>query len=402
MKAVVFERYAKGCCDRAISRVFAELARDPRSLARFSAILRLAQADSGLLRRPTLQGSRVLEVEALRNLATFDGDYLRAPRDWSPESGAGLSAIASLAEHLLARYAMPHFLSSVWFGDQSRGARDKRGWFAAHGQGTRFRELRLPLTMTRRMEGIFLRSPDHLDVNRALRRAELVSLEVRPELCEAVLATRLGRHLENGPFWLTFIEFVARFQDELAANDIAPMVDFLQFVRHEPVEVWASGVLLRQPPQPAFSLSGRTPASMLRLVDNWHAALGRSRRANLSWPRSGYRPMSFQTTPVDPNKSPTRWQIVEITNSEELRLEGAALRHCVRTYAYDCRRRLSSIWSLRKRTQSNRLRPVLTIEVDPRAHEVVQARGYRNHFPTARAREMMLSWARRENLRVCV
>jgi len=41
---------------------------------------------------------------------------------------------------------------------------------------------------------------------------------------------------------------------------------------------------------------------------------------------------------------------------------------------------------------------VITIEVDPRARAIVQARGLRNRAPSARARELIALWARRENL----
>ena len=401
-KAVVFIRHAKARCDRAVSQVFAELARNPRALARFVALLRLARERSALLERPTVRGVHVLEVDALRNLASFDADFLRPGERWSAIGSSGLTAIASLAEHLFSPYPVPTFLASAWLGDGATSSLRKRRWYVAHARGARFRELDLPIAMTRRMERFFLGSPDHLSIERGMRRAELMGLGASPNLIDAVLATRLGRDLAHGDFWRTFLEFLTRFQREVAPSDVGPMVDFLQFIRHEAVEIRTeAGVLLRHPPQPHFSLKGRTPGSLLRSIDNWHEALGRSRNAKFSWGRSKYRPMAFEAEQSDSDVR-TRWELVELTNSEALRLEGAALRHCVRWYAYDCRRKTSSIWSLRRRSRTNKLRPVLTIEVDLQRNEVIQARGYRNSAPTARARDMLLTWARRESLRIAV
>lgn len=402
-KAVAFRRQAKGRRDRAVSQVYRELAGNPRSLARFAELLRLARERSSLLKRPTVRGLRVLEVDVLRNLASFDANVLRPADHWSGVDGSGLTAIGSLAQHLFSRYPMPKFLASAWFGDDSMSSLDRRRWFVAHARGARFRELDLPIVMTRRMERLFLGSPDHLSIEQAMRRAELMGLDADPHLVDAVLATRLGHDLAHGDFWRTFLEFLVRFESELAPNDVGPMVDFLQFVRHEAVEIRTeAGVLLRHPPQPNFSLKGRTPASLLRLVDNWHEALGRARTANLSWEPSRYRPMVFESQQADPDVAPTRWELVELTNSEELRLEGAALRHCVRTYAYACLHNTSRIWSLRRWSSTNKMRSILTIQVDPRTNQVIQARGYRNSAPSPKARSMLLTWARTENLRVAV
>lgn len=67
-KAVEFRRHAKARCDRAVSQVFAELARNPRALARFVALLRLARERSALLERPTVRGVHVLEERAFASL----------------------------------------------------------------------------------------------------------------------------------------------------------------------------------------------------------------------------------------------------------------------------------------------------------------------------------------------
>jgi hypothetical protein len=49
------------------------------------------------------------------------------------------------------------------------------------------------------MEHIFLSSPDHLGVEYAMRRAELLGLGAHPGLVDAVLETRLSADLSCEP-----------------------------------------------------------------------------------------------------------------------------------------------------------------------------------------------------------
>jgi len=92
---------------------------------------------------------------------------------------------------------------------------------------------------------------------------------------------------------------------------------------------------------------------------------------------------------------------MELTNSEQLRIEGAALRHCVASYADRCYRGMSRIWSLRS-WQGDKVHHVLTIEVDPKRREVVQARGCANRFPSGRPLQLLEAWANRERLRMAI
>jgi hypothetical protein len=216
-----------------------------------------------------------------------------------------------------------------------------------------------------------------------------------------VLATRLGAELANGAFWRTVMQFLVRFADRIAPAAVAPIVDFIQFVRHERVEVVTrDGVRLVDPPEPCFSIKGRSPASLQRLVDEWHRRLGGQSAGALVWSRSRLRPLAFEDRSPDPDRPPVRWEIVELTSGADLRAEGTALHHCVATYARRCLWGISRIWSLRVTTGWSGWRSVATIEVDPRVRAIVQARGMRNQAPSARARELIFMWARRENLRL--
>jgi len=158
------------------------------------------------------------------------------------------------------------------------------------------------------------------------------------------------------------------------------------------------GLRLVGPPEPWFSIKGRSLASIQRLVDAWHRRLGRQAAGALVWPRSRQQPLMYEQRQLDSELPPVRWEIVELTSSIDLRIEGQALQHCVASYARWCVLGLSRIWSLRRVTGSSQVVPVATIEVNPRARAIVQARGLRNRTVSYRARELIALWARRESL----
>jgi hypothetical protein len=93
--------------------------------------------------------------------------------------------------------------------------------------------------------------------------------------------------------------------------------------------------------------------------------------------------------------------MMELTDSAQLRKEGAALHHCVASYADRCRRGHSSIWSLRL-WQGEKVRYVLTVEIDPRTRAVVQARGRANRAASGKPLRLLRDWAVRERLRMTI
>jgi hypothetical protein len=62
---------------------------------------------------------------------------------------------------------------------------------------------------------------------------------------------------------------------------------------------------------------------------------------------------------------------------------------------------MSSIWSLRM-WQGERVRPVLTVEVDPKKRAVIQARGMANRAASGKSLRILQDWAMRERLRMSV
>jgi hypothetical protein len=293
-------------------------------------------------------------------------------------------------------------MASVWHAVDEDGDR-KRAWVIAHSRGASFRSLDLPINMTRRMERIFLASQDHLALEPAIRRAELLALGMPLDFVKAILSTRLATDLRNGEFWRTVWMFIMSRSGDIDATQIGRMIDYIQAVRHDRIRIETQeGITEIAPPQPDFCIKGRSMQSMLRLMQEWHRSLGEAfTGTTFSWARSPFRPWMMEEPARDEWELAKRWQIVELTNSAQLREEGLALNHCVASYAHLCHRGNSSIWSLR-RWQGEKIRPMLTIEVDPKRRAVIQARGKANRSASGKPRRLLHEWASREGLQMAI
>jgi hypothetical protein len=376
-----FHRHTRRCLDAAVRRILTST-----SLARREAFARLVSvvhARSDLMRRPPDARGELPHLGALLNLSRFHRESIADAYAWTGASGHPLVVVHSLANHLLGPYPTPRFLGSVWFGTNTIAERGRRNWFIQHARGRPFRSLSLPMPMTRGMEHVFLKSPDHLDVDRAMRRAEVMGLGGDPELAEAVLATRLGQSYDDTAGRRALITWLVRWRDELDLAQVGPIVDYLAVTRD---------------PRP---LHERTLSAMWRDVDAWRTVARRPQPQ----PRPGSRRPAVART-----WSPSRWnglvvadapgvswQIVELLDRAGLADEGRTMRHCVGSYAARCARGDSAIWSLR-RSEGRAVTSILTIEVSPRTGAIVQLRAAYNRAAWGPPLDLVRAWAAREQL----
>jgi hypothetical protein len=396
-----FVRHHKRQTDCAIGHAYARLATEASAMAKFHELLHYARNRAArLFEAPILSGHH-LGVEALVNLSRFSKAHIRPVATWSGTMSSWRRAVWSLAHHIVCKYEIPVFLASSWYATDDAAADKKCHWFVAHARGASFRSLNLPIMMTRRMEHVFLASQDHLAIEYAIRRAELLALGAPAECVQAVLSTRVATDLSNGMFWRTVWNFLIANARIVDPAQIGPMIDFIQAIRHDRVAVEApDGTLELDPPQPAFSIKGRTVQSMLGLMRDWHRSLGLG-SAGLGWTPSPRQPMLREEPRQDASVPPRRWQMIELTNSAQLRSEGAALHHCVASYADRCFQGMSRIWSLRFR-RGEKVHHVLTIEIDPKRRAVVQARGRANRAASGKPLRLLQDWAARERLQMAI
>lgn len=198
-----FVRHNKRQVDRAISQAYSRLA--PNSLARatFTGLLHCVRERSARIMGAPVVNGHHLGVEALFNLSHFADAHVRSLASWDRSDASWRGAVRSLAQHLVGRYRIPGFLGAAWYAADDSYSEAKRTWFVAHAAGASFRSLDLPICMTRRMEHIFLGSHDHVGIEYAMRRAELLGLGAHDDIVDAVLSTRLSSDLTNGEFWRT-------------------------------------------------------------------------------------------------------------------------------------------------------------------------------------------------------
>lgn len=377
MSTTTFRRHHRVLLDAAIHRVFSQLGNRHGVRDAFAELLAAARARSDIFEAAAVVDGgvrRFLALEALYNLARFHARASRWVEAWRGAEGHPLAVIDSLARHLFARYPTPRFLASVWFGDSSPAARVRREWFIGHAAGQRFRGLRLPMVMTRRMEHWFLRTPDHVGVDVAMRRAEVLGLGGGDALVEQVIATRLVSDFTHGAYWRDVLAWLVRREDELAPGDVGVLVEHLAAIR-----------------ETAPVLVGRTVASVKRddLARRFPPRRARSYasaapRTPLAWPKSQWADVRCD-----------EYLIVELLSSEQLAAEGRGMRHCVASYDWRCHQRASTIWSMRAAESGAR---ILTIEVDPKIAAIVMVRGAANRGCNDDELETLSTWAARLGL----
>lgn len=397
---IAYHHHARRELDRAIRRGYTDLADDPAARANFTELLATVRERSSLL-RPRGSDVQRAAVRAIVNLARHHRDHLVDAGTWRGGEAGVHELVYSLAEHLLARYPVPRWFGGVWLGGDTALERDERRWFIEHAAGRRFRDIAgLPVPMTRRMEHILLTMPPQRSLRAAIRRAEILGLGGPPELADTLLQTDLGDDLEHAEFWRGAIHFFVNHHAALDGAQIKAIVDFLYAARIRSTEhATAGGLVVFPPPHPDFSLAGRTPQSIMRLVDAWHVELGSRKQSGRSWPASGMQWFNYLESP---DEDPVHWRIEELLQSGDLYAEGRALGHCVASYEHRCLRGVSSIWSLRRRNREGAYIPRCTIEIDPRTRTVVQLRGQHNRHVIGLPRRIVERWAQRERLTVPV
>jgi hypothetical protein len=332
-------------------------------------------------------------------MTLHQADWLRPVELWQPPPANPLPQLSSLACHLFALYPMPAFMTSAWFQVPPDKPHPEQEWYKHLGRGGSIRSAGLPLAYTRAMAHHFLQAPAHYRVVAALRWGQVRGLGGTPALARAVVATRLGRELANEDFWLTVLRFFVQHPDMDTAH-VGPVVDFLRHQRFETQEVFVPGQgnVRQGPPQPDHSLKGRTLASLLRQVEEWHGQLARDNTLPaLCWARCRIGEMHHVEGTAE-QESQRCWTMRELLTSRELFLEGQALRHCVASYACYCVHGATTIWSLQVDTGDGPKR-ALTVEVHPASRTIRQARGKANRLPRACERAVLEQWAAQQGLR---
>jgi hypothetical protein len=396
-----FRQRAQQLLDDSIRAGRSLAARHDGAVPAYERLLSHVQGRTTLLRPSRHRGDHCTALNAgLLALALHHADWLRPLESWEPDQQSAWMQFASLAHHLFAWYPVPAFMNAVWFNPPLGQILPQHRWYKHLGLGHSIRTAGLPLRITRAMAHLFGQVPPPCPAIAALRWAQVHGLGGNEPLARAVIATRLGEVLENEDFWESVLLFFVKHAS-LDLAQVRPVVDFLQHQKFQSTDgVSADGISGKEPPpRPDYSIKGRTVASLLRQVEQWHRTLGQAmRQPSLSWRHS---PISDLRLVQDGEVAANLriWTITELLDSRALFLEGHAMRHCVATYTERCVSRRTSIWSMQMENQKGRHR-VLTIEVNLMTKTICQARQKGNRRPQALGRETMERWAIGQGLRI--
>jgi hypothetical protein len=338
-------------------------------------------------------------VDGLLALARHSSSWIRLPTVWKPQTHNARRQFSSLARHLFAEWPVPVFMDSVWFLGNSREAVRQQGWFLHIGSGQNIRTVDLPLPYTKRMAHHFMQAPSDLTVEAALRWGQIHGLGGPERLARAVIGTWLGTSFGHDDFWVTVLQFFIT-NPMLDLAHVGPIIDYIERQRFVSQDMFvAPGVVEhRGPPQPNFTMKGRTPASLLRQVEAWHRMLARVDQPKAEWPRSGIASYEF-VEGAERGGNLKIWTITELLSTKALVAEGRKMKHCVATYAHSCASGACSIWTLEAETFEGRAK-ILTVEVQNAARLICQARGQCNMLHGEKHRGILRRWAEQAGLQV--
>lgn len=366
---------------RAVERLLAEEPEGPRAHKLHELLGLLAD------RAPRLVGTNTLA--ALKLMA--DADWVRPPSTWLPSGKSEGRLFRSLAEHVLARYAMPPFLWSAFLANEDAAALAPIAIHVGAG-GSLYQAVRsglMPVPLTRSMCHELLSRGVGACFLDAVRRVQVKAAGGDARLFRAWVATRAGRRLHtraDEEFWQTVLVWFCA-NPMLPQGEVAPLVDYIEHRRGE---------------APDFSIKGRSVLAMMRGMHQWHAQLAKEKAAaGRTFTRSGLEPMDLDWSRRDRrgNHLVEIWHFREILDSKTLAEEGRVMSHCVYAYARRIETGECSIWTLTREDNAGHWRR-LTIEVRPSLRQIVQARGRFNRLPEPRDMMALNAWATRNKLQV--
>ncbi len=363
-----------------------ERSNSPEELQR---LLLYVGENSDLLKDPSY-------IKGFESIANHSDSWIRPLETWHVKRHNRDRQFSELLRHLFVTYDVPPFMDRVWFTENET----HQNWYKHIGIGQNIRTAPdIPVQLTKKMAHHFLKAPKQYTVDEALRWGQIHALGGDKRLVDAFRGTPLIRNFSNDDFWLNVFRFFIA-NPMLDVNHVNPIVDFIWNQKFENQRVARGVVEEIDPPQPNFTMNGRTPQTLLRQVNEWHRQLGKdTSEENLQWTRSKIGELRLREHGNEKN-SMRFWILRELLSTDELIDEGRTMNHCVRSYAKSCYTGKTSIWTLETEDDDNGRRKVLTIEVLLVEKLIRQVRGKRNRLPTLKEKSMLSRWAKKEKLEI--
>jgi hypothetical protein len=368
----------------------ARLCRTPQILDAFRALALRVEGHAGqLMHRPCPNGQRSFLLP-LQQLAERYEQWRRGPEEWRPRAGKPAARFAALTDYLLPREEAARFEREVM---QAPPTRQFATWFAHLDRGANNRpDSPRALYVTKKIAAHLAVAPEPYDYIRALRWGQVFGMGGDARLARAVDFSRLGWQLWEPPdeeFWAGIILWLAQ-NPTLERAQVTPIIDFVYARRYgDPAH--------ERLPDPTFTMKGRTPLAVQRLIEEWHAELASLKNyQHAEFPPSGLLPGRYEE---EHGEEPEIWTIEEILDSTTLVEEGRRMHHCVATYLERISKGKCSIWSMKVR-RGGLVRRAVTVQVNPGTRRITQCRGRTNRMPKPEEKKILKRWARENSLLV--
>lgn len=320
--------------------------------------------------------------------------WINNPDFWKPEGETPVKQFLSLVKFLLCKYPMPEFFNEIWFQDSSEDNTNYQKWYVNIAQGENLRAQKdLPVPVTKKIAHYFMKAPCNYSIPMAFKWGQIHAMGGNERIVNGVFSTPLKENFAHNEFWQTVIKF---FVDN-------PMLD-TEHYRNIYDYIRSQKFCGEIPPQPNFSMHGRTPQTLLAQVENWHEEMNRRREAinqavlenahlanyvpfphrtvSSKWDKSCISDLVKDSKKIPDNGDVSNirenfYSIKEITSQTGLEQEGMDMHHCVGSYASSCSTGRVAIFSFSMGKKSKE-KKLLTIEVSLERKEIVQMRGVCN------------------------
>jgi len=340
-------------------------------------------------------------VSALETISHYRGRFIRELSDWRMPCHNPYRSFGHLIRYLFAEYEVATFMDNAFYSGNSVHI----DWYLLVAAGKSLRKCaQLPIPLSAKGIHLFLNAPAKYKIGEALRYAQVLSLGGDEKLVAHLLATPLANPVTNEAFWETVIRFFIQ-NPMLDPVHIAPIIDCIKHKKFANIN----------PEMPNFEMKGRTPASILRMVEDWHNQLNWAQKGRIGknenefWIKfnipdfvhfEGKEIQGMTTENGEPVYEKT-YRIIQLMSAKELQKEGQTMRHCVASYAQSCKMGNTSIWSFTLKTIDKlwEEKHLLTIELN-KMRTIVQIRGKHNARADEKEMRIIQKWATQERLQL--
>jgi len=298
------------------------------------------------------------------------------------------------ARYLYARYPVSAALEAIWLDRSGLDGPEialRLAWYIAAAAGQSLYKAGANEWLSRKEVHCFLNVSSEFGFREAFWFAIVRSYTGDNGLAARLARTKIARTPRSE---LTFWREVARFFCEHPASkeEIDDLCDYIAAMHRR---------------DKAYSLKGRTLASLHRQMSQWHRdiaaierieamrrrAAGRAALApGSAWEGSRLEDWEWEPPAKEAKAHGERFFVRQLKTAEDLVAESRAMHHCVSTYAVKCIAGNASIWTLRRKALGKAER-LLTIELDPQ-HRAVQVRGFGNRLATLEEQKILKRWAK--------